>query len=69
MDNSKAFLFVCLLSEGIQMKMKGLLNKQQKRKWTQLKQKNEKRTLNELLDLMGVHRDTYKRVRGEVRRK
>jgi len=51
------------------MKMKDLLNKQQKRKWTQLKQKNEKRTLNELLDLMGVHRDTYKRVRGEVRRK
>jgi hypothetical protein len=33
------------------------------------KKRKEKLRRRELLDLMGVHRDTYKRVRGEIRRK
>jgi len=33
------------------------------------KKGKEKLSRRELLDLMGVHRDTYKRVRGAIRRK
>jgi hypothetical protein len=33
------------------------------------KKRKEKLSRREILDLMGVHRDTYKRVRGAIRRK
>ncbi|MBW9219277.1 hypothetical protein K1I43_12120 [Anoxybacillus sp. ST70] len=33
------------------------------------KKRKEKLSRRELLDLMGVRRDTYKRVRGAIRRK
>jgi hypothetical protein len=41
-------------------KLKGIKKKQKK---------DKKMSHRELLDLMGVHRDTYKRVRGAIRRK
>lgn len=33
------------------------------------KKRKEKLSHRELIDLMGVHRDTFKRVRGAIRRK
>jgi hypothetical protein len=35
----------------------------------QKKKRKEKLSHQELIDLMGVNRDTYKRVRGAIRRK
>lgn len=37
--------------------------------YTKTTKRKEKFSHRELLDLMGVHRDTYKRVRGAIRRK
>lgn len=47
------------------MKLRNHLNNDQKKKMLQMVKYSEK----ELHELMGVNRDTYKKVKGRVRRK
>lgn len=46
-----------------------LSDKEIKKLKSVVKKKDKKLSRRELLDLMGVRRDTYKRVRGAIRRK
>ena len=50
------------------MKLRDVISNEAKEKLNDIKI-NKKLTNREWLDLMGTNRDTYKRVRGAVRRK
>ena len=59
--------------EGENMQLHERLNEQTKQKLNELKKQNKHKTeqysKREILELMGVNRPTYKRVRGAIRRK
>jgi hypothetical protein len=53
------------------MKLAEKLSDQDKKKLDRLKspKKERKMSQDEIEDLMGIHRDTYKRVHGKIRRR
>lgn len=59
-----AFLF-----GGSEIKFHEKISEQQKKRLETLKTKNEKLSLNDLAELMGLKRDTFKRNRVAIRRK
>lgn len=63
--------FLCSFYGVRMMKLADKLSDQDKKKMDRLKspKKERKMSQDELEDLMGMHRDTYKRVHGKIRRR